>query len=62
MKEKNIKDKIYSTLLSQKSKNRGILNIKYIESLLNDKDISSFSKSSKVYQSSSAIKCGCVII
>ena len=56
MKEKNIKDKIYSTLLSQKSKNRGILNIKYIESLLNDKDISSFSKSSKVYQSSSAHK------
>ena len=56
MKKKNIKDRIYSTLLSSKSRNRDIFNTKYIESLINDKDISSFSGSSKVYQTSSAHK------
>ena len=56
MKKKNIKDRIYSTLLSSKSRNRNIFNTKYIESLISDKDISSFSGSSKVYQTSNAHK------
>ena len=56
MSQKKIKDRIYETLLSSKSKNRGILNTNYLKKLLLRKDISSFSGSSKVYQSSSAHK------
>lgn len=56
MSQKKIKDRIYETLLSSKSKNRGILDTNYLKKLLSRNDISSFSGSSKVYQSSSAHK------
>ncbi len=56
MSQKKIKERIYETLLSSKSQNRGILNTSYLNKLLSRKDISLFSGSSKIYQSSVAHK------
>ena len=36
---KNIREKIFSTLSSQKTKNRGILNQKFIKNILDNKNL-----------------------
>ena len=54
--DKKIKDKVYDTLLSHNSLNRGIFDVKYIKDLLNDSELSKFDGSSKIYQGSKAHK------
>ena len=56
MNNKKIKEKIYDTLLSNNSLDRGIFNMKYIKDLLNDSELSKFDGSSKIYQGSKAHK------
>ncbi len=56
MKRKEIKKIIFSTLLSSRSKKRGIFNIKFIEKLLNDNKFYEFTGDSRVYQNSIAAK------
>ena len=56
MSNKKIKDKVYDTLLSHNSLNRGIFDVKYIKDLLNDSELSKFDGSSKIYQGSKAHK------
>ncbi len=56
MSNKKIKEKVYDTLLSNNSLNRGIFNMKYIKGLLNDRDLYKFDGSAKIYQGSKAHK------
>lgn len=51
-----VKKLIFQTLLSKKSKKRGIFNIQYIEELLNKKKLNQFKGDSRVYQNSIAAK------
>ena len=56
MSQKKIKDRIYSTLFSSKSKERGIFNFDYLETLMKSDTIKSFTGGSKIYQNSKAHK------
>ena len=55
MKQKKIKDRIYDTLLSTNAKSREYFNKKYLNFLLNNKNLN-FKGSSKIYQNSNANK------
>ena len=47
---------IFSTLLSSKSKKRGLFNLNFIKELLKDNSYSNFDGDSRVYQTSIAAK------
>ena len=54
MNNRKIKDKIFSTLTSQKTKNRGIISQKFINQIVNKKNFSNKSLDSRKYQSTLA--------
>jgi asparagine synthase (glutamine-hydrolysing) len=56
LKKKNIQKIIFSTLLSSKSKKRGLFNLNFIKELLKDNSYSNFDGDSRVYQTSIAAK------
>jgi asparagine synthetase B (glutamine-hydrolysing) len=56
LKQKNIQKLIFSTLLSNKSKKRGLFNRNFIRELLKTNSYSKFDGDSRVYQSSIAAK------
>ena len=55
MKQKKIKERIHDTLLSSNAKSRDYFNKKYLNFLLNNKNLN-FKGSSKIYQNSNANK------